>query len=178
MRIALVALLAILHPLAAPALAQDPPPQGIGFAQAEEGTWLCRNESPEEALSCARELCIEQASGQECYPTAWCYPANWSGLMVIWLGDFHATHALCGAPNEVALTAALGALCAGNEGATNCDVFKVIDPDGNEKEVQGISFPGPAAVVEPPTVVPGPDGAGAQGDPANPAAPETPSAGP
>jgi hypothetical protein len=74
--------------------------------------------------------------------------------MVIWLGDFHATHALCGAPNEAALTAALGALCAGNEGATNCDLFKVIDPDGNEREVQGISFPGPAAVADPAPALP------------------------
>jgi hypothetical protein len=148
------ALFATALALATPAAAQDRPPQGIGFAQAEEGTWLCRNESPAEALSCARELCSEQASGQECYPTAWCYPANWSGLMVIWLGDFHATHALCGAPNEAALTAALGALCAGNEGATNCDLFKVIDPDGNEREVQGISFPGPAAVADPAPALP------------------------
>ena len=127
------------------ALAQDRPPQGIGFAQAEEGTWLCRHDQPEEALSCARELCLEQASGQECWQTAWCFPANWSGLMTIWLADFHTTHVLCGAPSEASLTQALAAICAGDEGATSCDITMTIDPDGNERIVEGVSFVGPAA---------------------------------
>jgi hypothetical protein len=143
----LFALLALLF--AAPAWAQDRPPQGIGFAQAEEGTWLCRHEQPAEALSCARELCIEQASGQECWQTAWCFPANWAGLMVVWLGDFHTTQVLCGAPSEVSLNAALRALCAGDEGATSCELYKVIDPLGNERLVEGVSFPGPLAPVAP-----------------------------
>jgi hypothetical protein len=138
---ALVAL--VLVPVAA--FAQEPPPQGIGFAQAEEGTWLCRHDQPQEALSCARELCIEQASGQECWQTAWCYPANWSGLMTIWLADFHTTHVLCGAPSEASLTQALAAICAGDTAATRCDVTLFIDPDGNEKAPEGVSFSGPAA---------------------------------
>jgi hypothetical protein len=138
-----------LLPLLGSAQAQERPIQGIGFAQAEEGTWLCRHEQPAEALSCARELCIEQASGQECYPTAWCFPANWAGLMVVWLGDFHTTQVLCGAPTEASLTEALRALCAGDEGATSCELFKVIDPEGIEREVTGVSFPGPAAPAEP-----------------------------
>ena len=126
-------------------IAQDRPPQGIGFAQAEEGTWLCRHDDPEEALSCARELCLEQASGQECWQTAWCFPANWSGLMTIWLADFHTTHVLCGAPSEASLTRALSAICAGDAGATSCDITMTIDPDGNERTVEGVSFVGPAA---------------------------------
>jgi hypothetical protein len=133
----------------APALAQDRPPQGIGFAQAEEGTWLCRHDQPDEALSCARELCIEQASGQECWQTAWCYPANWSGLMTVWLADFHTTHVLCGAPSEASLTQALAAICAGDSAATRCDVTMIIDPEGKEKEPQGVSFAGPAAPAAP-----------------------------
>lgn len=139
--------LAVAALAGAPALAQDRPPQGIGFAQAEEGTWLCRNEQPEEALSCARELCVEQASGQECWQTAWCYPANWSGLMTIWLADFHTTHVLCGAPSEASLTQALAAICAGDSAATRCDVTLIIDPEGKEKEPEGISFAGPAAAA-------------------------------
>ena len=139
----------LLTLLSAPALAQDPPPQGIGFAQAEEGTWLCRHDSPAEALSCARELCLEQASGQECWPTAWCFPANWSGVMTIWLEDFHTTHVLCGAPSEASLTRALAAICAGDEGATSCEVTKLIDPVGNERLVEGVSFTGPAATPGP-----------------------------
>ena len=138
-------MLALSMLLASPAFAQETAPQGIGFAQAEEGIWLCRHELPEEALSCARELCAEQASDQQCWATAWCFPANWSGLMVIWLGEFHTTHALCGAPSEAALTAALRELCAGDEAATSCDLFRVIDPLGNERTVEGVSFPGPAA---------------------------------
>lgn len=127
-----------------PSLAQEQAPQGIGFAQAEEGTWLCRHDDPGEALSCARELCLEQASGQECWQTAWCFPANWSGLMTIWLDDFHTTHVLCGAPSEASLTEALEAICAGDQGATSCDVTMMIDPDGNERPLEGVSFVGPA----------------------------------
>jgi hypothetical protein len=140
MRLVLAALLA----LAGPASAQDRPPQGIGFAQAEEGTWLCRHELPEEALACARELCAEQAAGQDCWPTTWCFPAGWSGMMVVWLPDFHFTEALCGAPSETALTEALRSFCAEEESATNCDLFTIIDPDGNER-ASDISYPGPAA---------------------------------
>jgi hypothetical protein len=142
MRILLLALLAL--PVAG-ASAQDRPPQGIAFAQAEEGTWLCRHERPEEALACAREQCAEQAPGQECWATAWCFPANWSGAMTIWLPDFHTTHVLCGAPSEPALTEAMRALCAGDEAATRCDLTLVVDPDGNERAAEGVSFPGPAA---------------------------------
>jgi hypothetical protein len=134
--------------LALPAQAQDGP-QGIGFAQAEEGTWLCRHEDAAEALSCAREHCLEQAPGQECLATAWCFPANWSALMTVWIGDFHATHALCGAPNEVALTRALAALCANDGEATRCEVTLIVDPDGNERAVEGVGFDGGAAVVPP-----------------------------
>lgn len=142
MRTILVVALALL---AAPAPAQDRPPQGIGFAQAEEGTWLCRHEQPEEALSCARELCIEQASGQECWPTAWCFPANWSGLMTVWIGEFHTTNVLCGAPSEAALTQAFTAFCAGHPDATSCDLTLVIDPDGNERSIEGVTWAGAAA---------------------------------
>ncbi len=148
MRPALAAALALL---AVPSFAQDDGPQGIGFAQAEEGTWLCRHEQPEEALACARELCAEQSPGQTCWPTAWCLPANWSGVMTIWLEDFHTTHALCGAPSETALGEALRALCAGDEAATHCDLTLVVDPQGNERQVEGVSFPGPAAPPPPET---------------------------
>jgi len=139
----------IIITAAAPGFAQDRPPQGIGFVQAEEGTWLCRHEDPLEALKCATEQCSEQSPGQTCFPTAWCLPANWSGVMVIWLGEFHASHALCGAPDEVAMQDALRAICAGSEGATHCDLVQIIDPDGNERDIVGISFPGPLAPVSP-----------------------------
>ena len=144
MRFIFIALLA----LAGPAYGQDRPPQGIGFAQAEEGTWLCRHEQPEEALACARELCAEQAPGQECWPTRWCFPSGWSGMMAVWLPDFHFTETLCGAPTEEALDEALKSFCIEEEGATHCDVTTVIDPEGNERVVDGRSFPGPAAPAD------------------------------
>lgn len=127
-----------------PEAAEDPAPQGIGFAQAEEGVWFCRHEDPQEALSCAREHCSEQAPGQECWPTAWCFPANWSGTMTVWLEDFYTTQVLCGAPSEKALTGALAAVCAGDEAAFRCDVDHLIDPEGNELPIQAMTFPGPA----------------------------------
>jgi hypothetical protein len=144
------ALLLILH---SPAIAQDPPPHGIGFAQAEEGTWLCRHDQAEEALSCAREQCSEQAPGQECWATAWCFPANWSGLMTVWLEDFHTTHVLCGVPSESALRQALAGICAGDHSAISCDITLIINPEGVEVPVQDESIAGPAA----PAIVPDPE---------------------
>jgi hypothetical protein len=144
----LAALVALVTALGCPALAQDRPPQGIGFAQAEEGTWLCRHEHPEEALACARELCSEQAPGQDCWPTAWCFPAGWSGMMVVWLPDFHFTETLCGAPSEAALVDALRTYCTAEEAATHCDLSTIVDPEGNERTVENQSFPGPAAPAE------------------------------
>ena len=130
--------------LATPALAQDSP-QGIAFAQAEEGTWLCRHENAQEAMSCAREHCSEQAPGQDCYITAWCFPGGWSGYMTFWLPDFHTTQVLCGLPNEAGLRAAFQALCASDDTATSCDLVAIIDPEGNERLVEGVSFAGGAA---------------------------------
>ena len=141
-------ILAAFIALAGSAYAQDRPPQGIGFAQAEEGTWLCRHERAEEALACARELCAEQAPGQECWSTRWCFPSGWSGMMVVWLSDFHFTETLCGAPTEAALNEALRSFCIEEDSATHCDLTMIVDPEGNERAVEDRSFPGPAAPSE------------------------------
>lgn len=135
-----IALACLLTGLAAPALAQGLPEQGIAFAQAEAGAWLCRHENAEEAMSCAREQCTEQAPGEACAPTAWCYPARWSGTMRVHVGETETTAVLCGAPSEAALTAGLGALCAGPDGPAFCDVTLVVDPEGNERKVEGVSL--------------------------------------
>ena len=151
--------------IASPLLAQDSP-QGIAFAQAEEGTWLCRHDQIDQAMSCARELCSEQAPGQECYITAWCFPGGWSGYMTFWLPDFHTTQVLCGLPNEAGLRAAFQALCATDETATSCDLVAVIDPEGNERMLEGVSFPGgaPAPVDVNAPESPEADGAAAEPD--------------
>lgn len=146
MRLFLSALVAAL--LLSPALAQNSVPQGIGFAQAEEGTWLCRHEDPTEALACASEHCAEQAPGQDCIPTAWCYPARWSGVMTIWLPDFHTTKALCGMDDEAALKDVLAVLCKSSKDATHCELTLIVDPDGNEL-VADVSFAGGAAPAVP-----------------------------
>jgi hypothetical protein len=146
MRLALAALFALL---AAPALAQSGP-TGIGFAQAEEGLWFCRGDTPEAALNCARDKCRAEGAGQDCYRTAWCYPARWSGTMLVWQGEFHGMTPLCGAPSREAVSAALEQLCTGNEFATSCELILTIDPDGVEQEGGGLVWDGPAATPPPP----------------------------
>ena len=142
---AMLALVALVLPQAT--LAQDGP-VGIGFAQAKEGTWWCRGDNAVETLGCAREECNAEAGGQDCYRTAWCYPARWSGLMTVWYGEFHATQIMCGAPSREALERALEGFCVGDIYAVTCDVFLTIDPDGFEKEVF-LSFTGGGADIAP-----------------------------
>jgi hypothetical protein len=134
----------VLALLAAPATAQ-PGPVGIGFAAAEEGIWWCRGGDAAKALDCAREKCRAEANGQDCVATRWCSPAAWSGLMVIWLPEFHNTLPLCGAPSEAALVEALKALCANDEVVTRCDLVLTIDPGGREKSIDDVSWPGATA---------------------------------
>ncbi len=118
--------------------------EGIGFAQAEEGTWYCTGDNPVNTLNCAREKCKAEADGQGCYRTRWCYGGGWSGLMTVFLSDFHVTEIICGAPSQEALKAALVAFCNGNEYATECSISLTIDPTGKEQEVLGADMPGPA----------------------------------
>ncbi|MDH3740353.1 MAG: hypothetical protein OER56_02040 [Hyphomicrobiales bacterium] len=118
---------------------------GIGFAQAEEGTWYCRGDNPVATLNCAREKCRAESGGQECLRTKWCFPAGWSGLMTVNLSDFHTTEIVCGAPSEPAVRAALKSFCAGNEFAVSCSISLLIDPEGKDLPQPGKNFPGPKA---------------------------------
>jgi hypothetical protein len=124
-------------------------PVGIGFVQAEEGTWWCRAGSAAKAFDCAAEKCRAGAGGQECHEMRWCGLAGWSGLMVVWLPEFHSTAILCGAPSELAVVEALKAICANDEVVTRCDLVTIIDPDGNEKTIEGLSWPGPTSADSP-----------------------------
>jgi hypothetical protein len=122
-------------------------PLGIGFVQAEEGTWWCQAMAAGSALDCARQKCEAESGGQECHATRWCFPAGWSALMVVFLPEFHSTHALCGMPGPQAATAAMKAICDAGVEFTQCDLVLTIDPDGNQNEDVGITWPGPAAAA-------------------------------
>jgi len=117
---------------------------GIGFAQAEEGTWYCLGDNPETALNCARKKCQQEAGGQGCYRTRWCFGYGWSGLMTINLSETHSTEIICGAPSSSALFSAFTAYCKENEYARNCSIFLTIDPEGREQEVHDSNISGPA----------------------------------
>lgn len=151
MRLPAVALVAALVP-SPPALAQSGP-VGIGFAQAEEGTWWCRDADAGKALACAIDKCRSESGGQECHATRWCLPPGWSGLMTVWLPEFHNTIPLCGVSGEAALVAAFEALCDGSAEFTRCDLTTIVDPDGNARAIEGASWPGPA-IREPETPTP------------------------
>ncbi len=135
LRRGLAALVAAAFALAGtPVLAQGGP-QGIGYAQAEEGTWFCRAGDPVTALNCARDQCRAQAGGQDCYRTAWCFPAGWAGVVTVWTADFHSNRPLCGAPSLPALLDAMRALCSEAPEATACDAGLVTDPAGAAVEL-------------------------------------------
>lgn len=142
MKLLLIVLAMVLAPFSA-ALAQSAP-VGIGFAQAEEGTWWCQNTDPGKGLACALDKCRKESSGQECHPTRWCLPAGWSGLMTVWLPEFHNTIVLCGTSGEAAVVAALEALCDDSPYVTRCTPFAMIDPQGNGRPIEGLDWLGPA----------------------------------
>lgn len=142
-----IALLLLLCALAGtgPAVGQSGP-NGIAFVQAEEGTWSCRGSNADKAFACATKKCTADGNGQECHPTRWCFPAGWSGVMVVWLSEFRSTVPLCGAPSEASVKDALKALCAGFDDGHRCDLVSLIGPDGKEQTVEGVIWPGPVLV--------------------------------
>ena len=117
-------------------------PVGIGFVQAEEGTWWCRAATPAEAFGCAQKKCASEGNGQECHATRWCSPAGWSGVMVVWLSEFHSTVPLCGAPTSDSAKEAVRSICTGFDDGHRCDLIRIIDPDGKEQEIEGVVWPG------------------------------------
>ncbi len=118
---------------------------GIGFAQAEEGTWYCRGDDAADTLNCAAKKCQAEAGGQDCERAQWCFNAGWSGFMTVFLPDFHTTKIICGAPGRQALRSAFKAFCEGNPYATSCAISVMIDPAGKEYEIEDAEFRGPAA---------------------------------
>lgn len=142
MKLFLIALSMVLAPFSA-AVAQSAP-VGIGFAQAEEGIWWCQNTDPSKGLACALDKCRKESPDQECHPTRWCLPAGWSGLMTVWLPEFHNTIVLCGTAGDAAVVAALEALCDDSPYVTRCVPFVIIDPQGNVRPIEGLDWLGPA----------------------------------
>ncbi|MGD9740356.1 MAG: hypothetical protein AB7O56_08960 [Bauldia sp.] len=143
-------LLPLLVLFAGRAVAQDMP-FGVAFYQAEEGTWACREGDPETAFECAREACFAGAGGQDCIPTAWCFPAGYAGTLTLFLPDFHTTHPICGAPSLEALIGAMQAFCDHSPETTACYVGQVWDWEGRElTDFPGELIPG-ATPAAPPT---------------------------
>jgi len=123
-------------------------PQGIAFAQAEEGTSWCLGSDQRKAATCALDRCRKDSGGQECHLTRWCFPAGWSGLMIAWLPEFHSTLILCGLPSQAATGAAFESICRNAPEYSRCDFHLVIDPDGAEHPVSDASWPGPSTSPE------------------------------
>lgn len=142
------AALLFLSALLAYPLAAQSAPAGIGFVQAEEGTWFCRDADAAKAFDCAARKCAAEGGGQDCHPTRWCFPAGWSGTMTVWLSEFHTTVPICGAPSGQAAREALKALCAGFDDGHRCDLTAIIDPEGKAEAIEGVVWPG--AVMTPP----------------------------
>jgi hypothetical protein len=137
----------VLAVVAAPAAAEGP--TGVGFAQAEEGTWWCHGDTLGATLDCARQQCLRQSGGQDCIATRWCFPAGWSALMVVWLPEFHSTHVLCGLPGPEAAAAAARAVCEAGAEFSRCDLVRLIDSEGGEAAIDDMSWPGGAALATP-----------------------------
>jgi hypothetical protein len=94
-------------------------------------------------MACALKQCRQAAGGQQCVATRWCTPAGWSGTMVGWLPEFHATQVVCGAGGEEAVRAALKALCDNTPEYSRCDLLSIIDPEGKVTKVEDFAWPGP-----------------------------------
>ena len=62
-------------------------------------------------------------------------------MMTLRLPDFHTTRVVCGIDNEAALKEVLAALCKSDKDATQCDLTRTVDPEGNEREVEGVTSP-------------------------------------
>jgi hypothetical protein len=154
---ALAALLLAVTPAAKAADA----PVGIAFAQAEEGTFFCREADAAKAFACALKQCREAADGQDCVATRWCTPAGWSGTMVGWLPEFHATQVVCGVGSEEAVRAALQAMCDNTPEYSRCDLLSIIGPDGKVTEIDDVSWPGPLVKPPPTDATPPQSGGGA-----------------
>jgi hypothetical protein len=151
------AIAALLVLVATGARAGDAP-IGIAFAQAEEGTFSCRNADPVKAFACAQKQCRDAPGKQQCVVTRWCTPAGWSGTMVAWLPEFHTTQVVCGVGSEEAVRAALKAMCNNTPEYSRCDLLSIIDPDGKVTVVEGVAWPGP--MVKPPAEETPPQGNG------------------
>lgn len=139
----------------APARAVAAGPAGIGFAQAEEGTFFCRDAVAAKAFACALDQCRKAAGGQDCVATRWCAPAGWSGTMVGWLPEFHNVQVVCGLGGEAPVRAALKAICENTPEYSRCDLLSIIDPDGRVTQVEDVAWPGPM-IREPPAGGAGP----------------------
>lgn len=132
-----VACLATLLLVGGAAFAQDNR-GGIAFAYApEQGAGHCVAGTPEKAMACARQKCVESGDAlpQDCARIAWCFPAGWSVSIGLQHKEgIHWAEVSCGWPSKEAAVKAGKLRCDVQDKAMiqNCHVGTVIDPNGKE----------------------------------------------
>jgi len=111
---------------------------GIAFAYApEQGSGHCVGGTPEKAMACARQKCVESGGAlpQDCARVAWCFPAGWSFTIGVQHKEgIHWAEFSCGWPSRAAAIAAGKLRCEHQDKKTiqNCHVGTVVDPKGKE----------------------------------------------
>jgi len=123
---------------AAVARAEDDPMVAFAAAIAPEQAFeVCFKADAVAAAQCAMDKCRASSGGSdECIITSAC-GRGWAGSMGVTTGEVHWTETVCGAPNEVAVIAALTAFCKGQaKYATECFLASVWDERGKEKTIE------------------------------------------
>lgn len=135
---ALIGLLFVLGGLGA-AESRAAGPLGIAYVEApERATGLCTGNTPEQAFTCARELCaVGGVKPRECLRRAWCFPAGWSAEVFIQdANGLHWHEFSCGLDSEQ-MARRLAELRCDRELRSRievCELVRLLDPTGQEVE--------------------------------------------
>lgn len=139
----MIVFLAVVTALCAPSQgdAQSAKPKGVPQAFAmvqapEAAVEACHGASAQAALDCALRRCQRKAGRGACYAVTACAPGGWAGIMGVKLKDVHFSDAICGAPSQPALVAALRAFCQGHgAGLEQCSLTQAWSPDGKPQKI-------------------------------------------
>lgn len=108
---------------------------GVAFAQvAELGSASCFGETLVSAADCAKRKCDDN-SGEECFVTRWCWPAQTSGELQIQNDDVQFVVPLCGHETLAALIAVAQTTCEHIEMPATCTLISAFDENGGLLEL-------------------------------------------